>query len=140
MASKSVEGEVVRVGRPPKLTKVQREEVYQAFVDYIARTPDPTTVGFCAFDPVPAKYMITRHNLEDWQEFSALQKIAIEKQEAYLLHAGGTGRYNPTMAIFRLKQPQHGYTDKHEVDNNINVVTPILGGGVKQVESGEDEA
>jgi hypothetical protein len=103
-------------GRPPKLTSEQRVEVLQAFHDYIARTPDPTVVGFCAFDPVAVNYLITRDNIKDWDEFSPLQKYCIEKQEAYLLQAGGTGKYNPTMAIFRLKQPQHGYKDRFEQD------------------------
>lgn len=104
------------VGRPPKLSVEERAELLEAYILYIERTPDPTTVGFCAYDPVAAKYMITRDNLKDWPEFSPLQKYCIEKQEAYLLQAGGTGKYNPTMAIFRLKQPQHGYTDRMDSD------------------------
>jgi hypothetical protein len=103
-------------GRPPKLTPKQRKEVLDAFSSYIERTPDPTVVGFCANEPICFKYLITRHNIEDWSEFSALQKYCIQKQESYLLMAGGAGRYNPTMAIFRLKQPQHGYRDRTEQD------------------------
>lgn len=103
-------------GRPTKLTDSERVEVLDAFRLYIERTPDPTVVGFCAFDPVAAGYLITRNNLNDWPEFSTLQKYCIEKQEAYLLMAGGTGKYNPTMAIFRLKQPQHGYRDHIDTD------------------------
>lgn len=112
---------MAKVGRPPKLTEEQRLEVYKAFEDYIARTPDPTVVGFIAYDPVAAQYFLTRDNLNDWKEFSTLQKYCIEKQEAYLLQAGGTGRYNPTMAIFRLKQPQHGYTDRQDVNTQGEV-------------------
>jgi hypothetical protein len=108
-------------GAPSKLTKEQKAELLVAFRAYIERTPDPTVVGFCAFDPVPAKLFVTRHNLNDWDEFSTLQKYCIEKQEAYLLQAGGTGRYNPTMAIFRLKQPQHGYTDRQDVNTQGEV-------------------
>lgn len=103
-------------GRPPKLTTEQRKEVLDAFALYIQRTPDPTVVGFCAYDTVAASYLITRENIKDWDEFSPLQKYCIQKQEAYLLQAGGTGKYNPTMAIFRLKQPQHGYRDRIESD------------------------
>lgn len=103
-------------GRPPKLSMEERAEVLEAFFLYIERTPDPTVVGFCAYDPVASQYFLTRNNLNDWDEFSTLQKYCIEKQEAYLLQAGGTGRYNPTMAIFRLKQPQHGYKDHINTD------------------------
>jgi hypothetical protein len=140
LGTKAVEGEVVAKhagGRPPKLTPEERAEVLQAFRLYIERTPDPTLVGFVAFDPVPIKYMVTRDNIKDWDEFSPLQKIAIEKQEAFLLQAGGTGRYNTTLAIFRLKQPQHGYTDKVDADitSGGDKIQPVL---VKFISSGED--
>lgn len=116
---KAVEGEVLPKhagGRPPKLTPEERKEVYDAFVKYIERTPDPTIVGFCAFDPVGAHYLITKDDIHKWEEFSELRKYAIEKQEAYLLNGATTNKLNPTMAIFRLKQPQHGYKDKTETD------------------------
>lgn len=130
----AVEGEIVQKhpgGRPPKLTEEEREEVYEAFKLYIERTPDPTLVGFCANDPICFKHLITRDNINDWEEFSTLKKIAIQKQESYLLMAGGIGRYNPTLAIFRLKQPQHGYTDKTQQDlttNGKDMPAPLLGG------------
>lgn len=107
-------------GRPPKLTAEERKEVLEAFKAYIERTPDPTVVGFCANEPICFKYLITRDNINDWEEFSTLQKYCIQKQESYLLMAGGAGRYNPTMAIFRLKQPQHGYKDRIDSDVTSN--------------------
>lgn len=128
--AKSLVGEIVTkpIGRPPKLNKLEREEVLQAFKLYIERTPDPTVVGFCAFDPVGYKYLITRDNINDWDEFSTLRNYAIQKQEAYLLIAAGTGKYNPTMGIFRLKQPQHGYKDRVDTDitSDGNAIQPLL--------------
>lgn len=103
-------------GRPPKITPEQREEVLEAFKLYIERTPDPTVVGFCAYDPVGFKYLLTRDDLNNWQEFYTLRSYAIQKQEAYLLQAAGTGRYNASVGIFRLKQPQHGYKDRIDSD------------------------
>jgi hypothetical protein len=103
-------------GRPPKLTPQQRKEVLTAFRAYIERTPDPTVVGFCANEPICFKYLITRDDINNWKEFYTLQKYCIAKQESFLLMAGGAGRYNPTLAIFRLKQPQHGYKDRTEQD------------------------
>ena len=103
-------------GRPPKLTKAQRKEVYDALEAYIARTPDPTIVGFVSWDSIPLKYDVTDDNINDWEEFTRLRKRAVRKQEAYLLQAAGTGRFNPTFAIFRLKQPVHGYKDRVEQD------------------------
>lgn len=124
-------------GRPPKLTKEERVEVYEAFRRYIERTPDPMIVGFCAWDPTAQKYMITKDNLYDWKEFSELRKIAIEKQEAYLVTGATTNRLNPTMAIFRLKQPQHGYKDKVEADltSGGDKLQPVL---VKFLDSGDN--
>lgn len=103
-------------GRPPKLTKDQRKEVYDAMVDYIARTPDPIIVGFCAWDSVAVKYWITKDNINDWEEFSELRKRAVQKSEAYLASGAVTGKLNPTMSIFRLKQPVHGYKDRFDTD------------------------
>jgi hypothetical protein len=103
-------------GRPPKLTPIQKAEVLLAFDLYIQRTADPTIVGFCSWDPVPLMYYITDDDIDNWEEFNALRKRAVHKQEAFLIEAGGRGKYNPTMAIFRLKQPTHGYKDRIDTD------------------------
>jgi hypothetical protein len=103
-------------GRPPKLNEEERKEVLEAFTNYIDIEPDPTIVGFCAWDSVAIQYSITKDNLYDWDEFSELRKRAIEKQEAYLIKNAGKNQYNPTIAIFRLKQPQHGYKDRIDTD------------------------
>lgn len=104
------------VGRPRKLTEEQQMEVYKALEDYIERTLDPTIVGFISWDPIPKQYDVDDDNINSWPEFLRLRRRAVKKQEAYLLEAGGTGKFNPTMAIFRLKQPVHGYTDKSQQD------------------------
>jgi hypothetical protein len=103
-------------GRPPKLTEEQRAEVLEAFRLYIERTADATIVGFCAFDPVGAKYLITKDDINHYDEFSELRKYAIQKQEAYLITGAVTNKLNASMAIFRLKQPQHGYKDRIDTD------------------------
>lgn len=105
-------------GRPMKLTKTQREEVLKALEDYLANEDDPTLVGFCALDETAVRLDVTEDNLQDWTEFSNLRKRSVKKQEAYLLRQGTRNRINTTMAIFRLKQPQHGYTDKSLVENS----------------------
>lgn len=135
--AKAVEGEIVRVGRPPKLTKLERAEVYKALEDYISRTPDPTIVGFVSWDPVPINYDVTDDNINDWEEFSRLRKRALKKQEAYLVHGATTGKINTVMAIFRLKQPAHGYKDKFETDltSGGDKIQPVL---VKFITSGSD--
>lgn len=109
------------VGRPPKLTKEQKQEVLEAFRLYIERTADPTIVGFVSWDSVPLSYWVTDDDIDNWQEFYALRKRAVKKQEAYLLDASGRGKYNPTMGIFRLKQPTHGYTDRQDLNTQGEV-------------------
>lgn len=104
------------MARPRKLTNAQRKEVYEALELYIQRSPDPTIVGFEAYDPVALKYDVTEDNLQDWTEFSNLRKKAVRKQEAYLLYGATRNQINTIMAIFRLKQPAHGYKDRQEVD------------------------
>lgn len=103
-------------GAPSKLNPDEREEVLEAFEQYIIEEEDPTVVGFVANDETAIKYNVTRDNINDWDEFSTLKKRAITKQEAYLLKNGTQNKINPTLAIFRLKQPQHGYKDKFEQD------------------------
>lgn len=109
------------VGRPPKLTPDEKTEVLDAFSLYIEQTPDPTIVGFVSQDEAPLKYWVTDDDIDNWDEFYALRKRAVKKQEAYLIQAGGTGKYHPTMAIFRLKQPTHGYTDRQDVNQSGEV-------------------
>lgn len=106
---------MAKVGAPRKLTTKQQEEVLTAFKNYITDNEDPTVVGFVATDPLAIEYDVTRDNIKDWQEFSPLVKRAIAKQEHFLLKNAGS-KYNATVAIFRLKQPQHGYSDRIDSD------------------------
>jgi len=115
-------------GRPPKLTDEQKLEVYKALEQYIQDNADPTLPGFETENEVALQYNVNDSNLYDWPEFSGLIKRCVRKQEAYLLKQGGAGKYNPTIAIFRLKQPQHGYTDKQERDISVKELpSPLLG-------------
>lgn len=104
-------------GRPQMYTPLQIEEIVQDLSDYIDRSPDPTIVGFTSSYK---KYSVNKDYISDHEEFSELRKKAIEKQESYLLYGVTVNRLNATMGIFRLKQPQHGYTDKQQIDQNIS--------------------
>ena len=132
----SIEGEVVeknKVGRPPKYTALEIAEIHRDLSDYIERTADPTVVGFVAFY---RKHYVNKQYICSRPEFSDLVKLAIEKQEAYLVAGATSNRLNATFAIFRLKQPQHGWSDKQEQDIKVEQVQPIIGGmAKKQIES-----
>lgn len=133
----AVEGDIVPKhagGRPPKYNDDELAQIAKDFADYIERTADPTVVGFTSYY---RQYPVNKVFMTQRPEFSNLIKLAIEKQEAFLLSAAGIGRYNPTLAIFRLKQPQHGYTDKIDADltSGGDKIQPVL---VKFITSGED--
>lgn len=93
-------------------TSKQIKEVVEDFRKYISETKDPTIVGFTSSYE---KYSINKDYISDHKEFSDLRKRAIEKQEAYLLTAKDEV---PAIRIFRLKQPQHGYSDRSQVENS----------------------
>ena len=107
-------------GRPQKFTKEQLERIYNDLNDYIESDQDPTLAGFAAQQPIG----LNKEFLSSRKEFSDLVTKLILKQEAFLLQ-----QYkNPAMAIFRLKQPQHGYTDKREVEQkNLNLDVKVDG-------------
>lgn len=113
-------------GRPSKLNDEQKKELVKEYEDYIRATDDPTIVGFITTNEFCFEHRILDHDIEQWQEFTELKKLAQKKQEAFLLTKAGKNEYNATLAIFRLKQPQHGYKDKSEVDNTHRMVTPIM--------------
>lgn len=116
-------------GRPQMYTPEEIEEIRHDFEQYIHDKDDPTIVGFTSSYE---KYSVNKDYMSDHQEFSELRKKAIEKQEAYLLEGVTKNKLNATMGIFRLKQPQHGFTDRQQQDIKVEQVTPILGGNSKK--------
>lgn len=95
-----------------------KELIKQRLVEYIDSIPDPNLPEFCSMlDDNPH-----RDTLYEWSNdeevnkiygFRHLLKRLHEKQESFLIRAKDV---NPIMAIFRLKQPSFGYTDKQVID------------------------
>lgn len=114
--------------RPQIFTKEQIQNIADDFKKYIEEEEDPTIVWFtCSYPPIFSKYLkretrINKNYIGDHEEFSELRRAAIEKQEAYLIKWVTKNQLNATMWVFRLKQPQHWYTDKQQVENiNTNI-------------------
>lgn len=106
------------VGKPPKFNTEQMREIYDDLDVYIRTNEDPAIVRFVANY---YKYDVVDQYIYERPEYAGLVKRAIKKQEAYLISC----EKNPTMAIFRLKQPQHGYRDKTEVATTIDATVNV---------------
>ena len=98
-------------GRPQKYDDAFVAELAKKFERYIEETELPIIAEFAYQNGV------TKQLLYEREEFSTLIKMAIAKKEATLERKTLTGEYNPTMAVFSLKQL--GWRDKHEIDQNI---------------------
>jgi len=114
--------------RPQQFTEAQIEKIVEDFKKYIEEEEDPTIVWFtCSYPPIYSKLLgrecyINKNYIGDHEEFSELRKLAIEKQEDYLVKWVTKNQLNATMWVFRLKQPQHGYTDRQQVESiNTNI-------------------
>lgn len=112
--------------RPQYFTTEQIQTLAEELRAYIDKEEDPTIVWFTSsHKPIWSEQeqrdvYINKDYISDHEEFSELRKTAIEKQENYLLKWVTKNELNPTMWVFRLKQPQHWYTDKMITDNNNN--------------------
>lgn len=116
-----------QVGAPEKLTPEEKIEVYKAFQQYVEEESYPTVPGFCANDETARKYKIIKQNLFDWAQFSSLIKIAVDKQEAYTEDKVMHGKMPPAWAIFKLKQPAFGWTDKQEIQADVTSKGEAIG-------------
>lgn len=110
------------VGRPKKLDEYAIQEIVEALDQFVIDKDDPTLPLFVATNAIAIKYNVFREDLFDYDvypQFRNSVKRAVNKQEAHLLTMAKT----PILAIFRLKQPQHGYKDKVdvEIDQSVSV-------------------
>lgn len=103
-------------GAPRKVNDEIIKELLAEYKDFVKTEKDPNVAKFVTSSDLCFEHLILPHNIYDWQEFAGLRKLAIAKQEAYLIEKAGDNKYNPTLAIFRLKQPQHGYRDRVDTD------------------------
>jgi hypothetical protein len=101
---------IANLGRP----RIYDPEVLADKLDaYIEDTPEPLIQEFCLNENInkDTLYRLEKEN----KHLSDSMKKAIQKQEIYLVRNGSTGKVNPVFAIFRLKQPTFGYTDKADI-------------------------
>jgi hypothetical protein len=86
------------MARPRSRTQTQDEQLFDRFKKYIDNTTLPIIAEFAYMNDIERQY------LYDNQMFSTLLKKCTAKKEANLEKGALTGKLNPNMAIFSLKQ------------------------------------
>jgi hypothetical protein len=109
---------MAKVGRPPKYTEPDINEMVRKFTEYIECKDMPIIAEFAYLNDIDRRYLYEK------EEFSTLLKKAIAKKESYLEEKGLKGEVNPTMAIFSLKQL--GWRDKQEFEHSGNMGVSII--------------
>lgn len=106
-------------GRPPKVTI---EQLIDGVDDYLSNTEIPIVTDYALKSGISRNrlYELAKGN----EELSTAIKKITDTKEVVLERGCLEGRYNPTMAIFSLKQM--GWRDKVEVEDTIKTDTGII--------------
>ncbi len=116
------------MARPRSRTQTQDEQLFKKFEKYINETTLPIIAEFAYMNDIERQY------LYDNQMFSTLLKKCIAKKEANLEKGALTGKLNPSMAIFSLKQI--GWKDKQADELQQQ---PIINISLKGVSNGKTD-
>ena len=116
------------MARPRSRTQTQDEQLFKKFEKYINDTTLPIIAEFAYTNEIDRNY------LYDNAIFSTLLKKCIAKKEANLEKGALTGKLNPSMAIFSLKQI--GWKDKQETEGNT---TPTINITLKGTTDGKTD-
>ena len=92
--------------------KYDRKDLLEKLQEYIKNTDMPIVSEFAYKYGIPREYLYQMSKDED--ELSYTIKSLINKKEYELERGGLTGKYNPSMAIFSLKQL--GWKDRQDID------------------------
>lgn len=114
------------MARPRSKTQAQDEQLFNKFKKYIDNTTIPIIAEFAYMNDIERQY------LYDNQMFSTLLKKCIAKKEANLEKGALTGKLNPSMAIFSLKQI--GWKDKQADELQQQ---PVINISLKGVSNGK---
>ena len=100
------------------------DDVCKALDVYIDSNEEPLIQEFCLQYDISKDqlYVISQRDEEDSKRLADSMKKAIAKQEVFLVKNATRRTIDPVFSMFRLKQPCHGYTDRHEVTIDSKVV------------------
>ena len=111
-------------GRPPK---VNIEDLINDVDDYLATADPPIVAEYAHLHNITRQYLYELANNN--QELSDTIKRISETKEVMLERGALKGKYQPTMAVFSLKQL--GWTDRQQDkgdDEAVNAMYAILDG------------
>lgn len=135
--TKAVTGEVIvkrGFGRPTKLD----DELLKKAWDYVKTTSEFSYQLLPTIEGLSLAMKVRRETIYAWEkddvnaEFSNIVKQLRSAQAEKLIQMSLAGRYNPM--ISKLMLSKHGYVEKSEVDNKVEVVQPILGAATKKLD------
>jgi hypothetical protein len=109
------------VARPKIYTP---DDIAKKLKEYCDTNDNPIIKKFCIQDGNPCH----DHLLVLAKECKALSetiKRCISKQEVWYEEQVSKGNVPPAWAIFKMKQPQHGWTDKQEIVADVNSTVTI---------------
>jgi hypothetical protein len=132
-------GNKIRVGRPIKYSSAEKTKLLKELENYIAAQEYPTMPKFCV------DHGISKQRVYEWardeklnsegrksyplgEYFTDLIKRMNDKQESFIEEHAMLGNITPSFAIFKLKQPGIGWTDKSDLgvagDMKISIGLP----------------
>ena len=114
------------IGKPIKYSQKEKLKILKELEEYIKREEYPSVSKFCTV------HGIAKQRLYEWAKdeklnsegkksyplgeyFTELIKLIHDKQEGFIEEHAMQGHIPPSFAIFKLKQPCIGWTDKTDV-------------------------
>lgn len=131
-----------KVGQPIKYSQIRRIRLLKALERYIEAEEYPTMPKFCVARGIAKQRVYEwardeklnsegREGCPLGEYFADLIKRMNDKQEAFIEEHAVQGHITPSFAIFKLKQPGIGWSDKQDIG---------VTGGLQLVRISEDEA
>lgn len=105
-----------KMGRP---NIYDPDDLAKRLLRFCAENDNPIIKKFCIQDGNPCHDTLCTLAKEN-RNLSESMKKCIAKQEIWYEEQTSQGNIPPAFGIFKLKQPQHGWTDKQEISADVN--------------------
>ena len=119
-------GKKIKIGQPIKYTQAERIRILKELEEYVEKEEYPAVSKFCTAQGLAKQRLFEwakdeklnsegKNNYPLGEYFSELIQRIHDKQEAFIEEHTMNGNIPPSFAIFKLKQPCIGWTDKTDV-------------------------